>query len=62
MVGVERMMVMGETGSKMTAREESVSKGGKECGSEGGSRQRAVGTGGEIVAEAESGVAAGQRA
>jgi len=56
------MTVMGETGSEMTVREESVSKGGKECGSEGGGRQQAAGTGGEIVTEAESGVAAGQRA
>ncbi len=56
------MTVMGETGSKMTTREESVGKGRKECGSKGGRRQRAVGTGGEMVAEAESGVAAGQRA
>ena len=53
------MTVMGEMGSEMTAREESMGKGGKECGSEGGGRQRAAGTGGEIVAEAESGVAAG---
>ncbi len=43
------MTVMGETGSEMTMREESVGKGRKECGSEGGGRQWAVGTGGKIV-------------
>jgi len=53
---------MGEMGSKMTASEESVGKGGKECGSEGGSRQWVAGTGGKMVTEAESVVAAGQRA
>ena len=56
------MMVMGETGSEMTMREESVGKGRKECGSKGGGRQQAVETGSKMVAEAESGVAVGQRA